>query len=124
MNTTPIKVLVAEDDKFLMKVYETKLSKEGFEFIPASDGAMAISKIESEKPNIILLDLIMPNKNGFEVLETIKANPELKDIPVLILSNLGQESDIEKGIALGAVDFIVKSNMSIQEVVDKIRELT
>lgn len=124
MTNEPVKVLVAEDDNFLMKVYQSKLIKEGFQIIAATDGEMAIEKIEKERPDIVLLDLIMPVKNGFEVLEEINANPELKKIPVLILSNLGQESDIEKGIQLGAVDFIVKSNMSIQGVVDKIRSLT
>jgi CheY-like chemotaxis protein len=117
-----IKVLVAEDDKFLMKVYEAKLAKEGYTLIGARDGAEAIELIKAEKPSVILLDLVMPKKNGFEVLAEVKADDSVKDIPVIILSNLGQEADVKKGISGGAVDYIIKADMSIDEVVDKIRK--
>jgi len=79
-------------------------------------------KLKGERPDLILLDLILPKKNGFEVLQEIKANPALADIPVVILSNLGQESDIKRGMELGAADFLVKMEYSIDAVANKIRE--
>lgn len=116
------KVLVAEDDNFLMKVYEVKLNKEGFNLIMARDGEEAVKLIKSEKPDIILLDLVMPKKNGFEVLTEVKADPETKNIPILILSNLGQVEDIKKGLDAGADDYIIKADVSIEEIVEKIRK--
>ena len=111
-----------EDDEFLKRVYNLKLAKEGFEVMLASDGDEAMVKLKGERPDLILLDLILPKKNGFEVLQEIKANPALADIPVVILSNLGQESDIKRGMELGAADFLVKMEYSIDAVANKIRE--
>lgn len=116
------KILVVEDDRFLSKVYYTKLSKEGYEVVLAAEGDEAIRKVAEVKPMLILLDLILPGKNGFDVLQEIKTNDELKDIPVIIMSNLGQQSDIDRGKKLGAVDYLVKTNFSIQEVVEKITD--
>ncbi|MFH1632233.1 MAG: response regulator [bacterium] len=115
------KVLIIEDDKFLSKIYATKLKKEGIDADFALDGVEGLKKMREDKPSLILLDLILPKKDGFAVLEEMKADPKLKGIPVLILSNLGQESDIERGKKLGAKEFIVKSDTSIQEVISKIR---
>lgn len=117
------KVLVAEDDKFLSKAYAAKLKKTGFEVIVAMNGIEAVQKAKSDKPDIILLDLVMPKKDGFEALSDIKKDPTTKGIPVVILSNLGQEEDVKKGKELGAVDYLVKSNIAIQEVVDKINSV-
>ena len=114
------KVLVAEDDRFLSRAITDKLSKEGFEVLNAFDGEEAIKLAVSKKPDIILLDIIMPKKGGFEVLEGIKIKGGTK-APVIILSNLGQESDIIRGKELGAVDYMVKSNISLKEVVSKVR---
>lgn len=122
MNPSPIKILVAEDDKFLLKIYQTKLAKEGYEIVSATDGEEAVQSIKIEKPNLVILDLVMPKKNGFEVLEEIKADPELKDIPVIVLSNLGQESDVERVMQAGAVDYLIKANFSIEEVMEKIKK--
>ncbi len=115
------KILLAEDDKFISRAYKDGMERAGFEIIIALDGAEAIKKIKSENPDLILLDLIMPEKNGFEVLEEIKMDDELKNIPVVILSNLGQDSDIEKGKALGAADYLIKSNLSMKEVIEKVK---
>lgn len=115
------KIMVVEDDKFLMKIYQSKLNKEGFEVVAAHDGEEATTLIPAEMPQLILLDLIMPKKTGFEVLTEIKQNPATAQIPVLILSNLGQSSDVEKGMQLGAVDYVVKSNMSITEIIEKVK---
>lgn len=117
-----VKILVVEDDRFLSKVYYTKLTKDGFDVILAVEGDEAIRKVKEEKPDVILLDLILPGKNGFEVLEEIKADDEYSDIPVVIMSNLGQEKDIERGRKLGAVDYLVKTNYSINDVISKIKE--
>lgn len=117
------KVLVAEDDQFLLKVYLNKFKMEDYDVISALDGVEAMKKLKSEKPDILLLDLVMPEKDGFEVLCEMKMDPELKKIPVVILSNLGQESDIKKGKELGADDYMVKANFSINEVVDKVKEV-
>ncbi|MCD4761655.1 response regulator [bacterium] len=116
------KILLAEDDEFISRAYQDGLTRAGFEVITAADGVEALDKAREEKPELILLDLIMPVKNGFETLGELKANKELKDVPVIILSNLGQNSDIEKGKALGAVDYLIKSNFSMSEVIEKIKE--
>jgi DNA-binding response OmpR family regulator len=121
MSDVKFKILVAEDDRFLSKVYFTKLSAEGYDVVVASDGEEAIRKVEAEKPDLVLLDMVMPKTNGFDVLKTIKAG-DTKDIPVIILSNLGQDEDVKKGLKLGAVDYLVKTNLSIQEVVTKVKE--
>jgi len=113
------KILLAEDDKFISRAYQDGLTRAGFEVILAHDGAEAIKKIKETSPDLILLDLIMPEKDGFEVLEDIKADDKLKNIPVIILSNLGQDTDIKKGRELGAVDYLIKSNFSLDEVIKK-----
>lgn len=122
MDTQAIKILVAEDDKFLLKIYQTKLAKEGFNILIASDGEEAIQMVKSEKPSLVILDLLLPKKSGFEVLAEIKADPVTKDIPVIISSNLGQDADVEKGLKLGAADYMIKANLSITEVMDKIKK--
>ena len=121
MDKAKKKILLAEDDKFISRAYKDGMERAGFEMIIAFDGIEAIEKINREKPDLILLDLIMPDKNGFEVLEEIKMDDGLKNIPVVILSNLGQDSDIEKGKALGAADYLIKSNLSMKEVIEKVR---
>ena len=113
-------ILVVEDDVFLAKIYKTKLSKEGFELSLAHDGEEALAQIKQRKPDMILLDLMMPKKDGFEVMEELAKDPECKKIPIIILSNLGQESDVERGLALGAKDYFVKANVSLNEIIKKI----
>lgn len=110
------KVLIAEDDRFLLKMGQAKLTKSGYDVVCAQNGEEAITKAHEENPDILLLDVIMPIKNGFEALKEIRAHPKLKNKPVIILSNLGQESDLEKGKELGATDYLIKSNVSIEEV--------
>ncbi len=117
------KVLIAEDDKFLANAYRVKLQKEGFEAVIAEDGEKAMEAINTTKFDLIILDLIMPKKDGFETLEEIKSNPAMAKIPVLIASNLGQKEDIDRGMELGATDYIVKSDMSMEGLVNKINEL-
>lgn len=114
-------VMVVEDESFLSKVLSERLEDEGFARVDvAGNGEEALQKIQANPPSIILLDMILPKKNGFEVLQELKADKKLKDIPVLVLSNLGQDQDIEQAKALGAADYLVKSNFSLQKVVSKI----
>jgi DNA-binding response OmpR family regulator len=117
------KVLLAEDDKFLTQAYSHGLGRAGFAITHAPDGEIALEKIRADRPDIILLDLIMPVKNGFEVLEELQKDERLKTIPVIILSNLGQETDIQKGRELGARDYLIKSNSSMNTVIGKIKEI-
>ena len=116
------KVLIVEDDRFLSKAYTSKLKKTGFEVILAFNGKEALEKSKLEKPDIILLDLLMPKKNGWTVLADLKKNRALKNIPVIVLSNLGEEDDIKKARGFGAADYLVKSDISIQEVINKIKK--
>ena len=118
-----VKILLAEDDKFISRAYKDGLERAGFEVTLASDGVEAMKKIREIKPDLMLLDLIMPVKNGFEVLAEVKQDRELSRIPVIVISNLGQESDIQKGRDLGANDYLIKANYSMSEVVEKIKRL-
>ena len=118
-----VKILLIEDDPFLSSMYSTKFEMENFEVAAAEDGAKGLSLASSHKPDIILLDILMPKMNGFEVLEKLKTDKEMKDIPVILLTNLNQRDDIEKGMALGAVDYLIKAHFMPSEVVDKIKKV-
>jgi DNA-binding response OmpR family regulator len=117
------KILVVEDDKYLRNAFRVMLTKAGFEIQLAADGDDAIAILATFHPDLILLDLIMPKRDGFSVLKEIKNNPLWKNIPVLIASNLGQKEDIDEGIKLGAIDYIVKGNLSTEEILLKIQKL-
>lgn len=116
------KILVAEDDAALLKVYQAKLSKVGFEVKVARDGDEVGLVLQDFTPDIILLDLVMPKKDGFDVLKELKESPKLKKIPVIVTTNLGQPEDKQKATALGAVDYLVKSDTPIQGIVDRVRQ--
>lgn len=117
------KILIVEDDKFLRELINRKLRSENFETVLAVDGESALDLVVSQNPDIILLDLILPGINGFEVLGKIKDNEDIKNIPVIILSNLGQKEDVDKGMGLGAVDYLVKAHFTPSEIVDKINQV-
>ncbi len=118
-----MKILVAEDDKFLSNAYRVKFTKAGFEVKVTSDGEELLSTLPEFEPNIILLDLVMPKKDGFATLQEIKKLDKYKNIPVIVASNLGQKEDLDKAKALGANDYIVKSDMSLENLVAKIKIL-
>lgn len=117
------KVLLIEDEKFISNLLKSRLEKEGFEVKQAFDGEEAITTIETYKPDLMVLDLIMPKKSGFEVLEVISKDPAVSRTPVVVLTNLGQESDMQKVKALGAVDYHVKVRTSIDEIVESVKKL-
>lgn len=117
-----VKVLIVEDDAFLLKILVTKFTKEGFGVISTGDGAEAIPMMKAESPAFVLLDLILPNMNGFEVLAEMMTDDKLKKTPVFILSNLGQEEDMTRAKEMGAIEFLVKTDLSINEVVVKVKE--
>ncbi len=116
------KILIIEDDKFLLKLYSDKLSREGFSVSMAISGEEGLGKVRQEKPDLVLLDVILPQKNGFDILGELKLDPETKDIPVVMLTNLGQESDIKTGMDLGAVDYLVKTDFSITKLPEVVRK--
>lgn len=122
MNSGPSlkKVLVVEDEQFLATAYESKLKKAGYEIQIAYDGGQVLEILKNFIPQVIILDLILPIKDGFTVLAELKANPIYAKIPVIIASNLGQQEDIAKGKMLGAADYIVKANMSLGDIVAKV----
>lgn len=114
------KILVVEDDKFLRELLVRKLFSEGFTVESAIDSRSAFEVLSNYKPGIILLDLILPGEDGFSILEKLKKDNNLADIPVIILSNLGQQEDIDRALALGAMDFMVKANFTLDEIIGKV----
>lgn len=116
------KILIIEDDQFLQKIYGNKLRAEGFEVSQAIEGNEGLRKINEEKPNLIILDLILPGKNGFDILAEIKNNEETRGTPVIILSNLGQDKDVKRGLDMGAKDYLIKTDIKLSEVLAKVRE--
>lgn len=117
----PKKILLVEDDKFLGELMARKLAQAKYLVSRAVDANEAFEKIK-ERPDLILLDLLLPGMNGYELLETLKKDKDLAAIPVIILSNLGQREEIEKGLKLGAVDYMVKADFTTTEIIKKIQE--
>lgn len=118
-------ILLVEDDQFLSSLLKNRLTREGFTVAHADSGPAAIEILKTTRPDLMLLDLILPEKSGFEILEEIKSDPRLQGtkFPVIITSNLGQESDMAKGKDLGVVDYFVKARISIDEIVSKIKNV-
>ncbi len=117
------KILIIEDDKFLRELISRKISDEGFDVAEAVDGEEGVKKVKTEKPDLILLDLILPGIDGFEVLSRAKEDLNSASIPVIILSNLGQKEEVEKGLKLGAVDYLIKAHFTPGEIVEKIKAI-
>ena len=122
-DATSKKVLIVEDEPFLRELCSKKLTMLNYDVEIAIDGKEAIKKINSVKPGLVLLDLIIPGIDGFKVIEKIRSHPdkEVNKIPVVVLSNLGQQEDIDKAVNLGANDYLIKSNFTITEIVDKVQ---
>lgn len=115
------KILIIEDDKFLRELIVRKLTAENFEALEAVDGENGLKMLKEGKPDLVLLDLILPGIDGFEVLSRMKNDPALASMPVIILSNLGQREDVERGLKLGAADYLVKAHFTPNEIIDKVK---
>lgn len=118
------KILLVDDDLLLVRMYQRKLENDGYIVTTASNGIDALQKLFEFSPDLILLDIMMPKMNGLEVLTKIKENPQTKDIPVIMLTNVGgSDEDIERGLELGAVAYLVKARNRPAAVVEKIKEI-
>jgi len=115
-------VLVVEDTELLRRMYSDRLTQDGYRVLLAADGLEALSILRSDTPDLILLDLVMPKMSGLEVLDLLKKDPRLAPIPVIVLSNLGQEADIARGVEMGAVDYLVKNDAKPSDIAAKIAE--
>lgn len=118
-----LKIVWVEDDKFLVSLIQKRMEGTNAELIQVTDGAFAYDKVKEVRPNIVVLDLLMPNIDGFEILKRIKADPEIKDTPVLVLSNLGQKEEIEKAHDLGATKFVVKATIGLDGIIPEIEQM-
>ncbi|MBI4127773.1 MAG: response regulator [Parcubacteria group bacterium] len=116
-------ILLVEDDQFLGNILKTKLANEGFEVTLAIDGEEGLTQAQKLKPALIILDIILPKVDGFTVLTELKKSPATKAIPIMMLTNLGQDADIAKGKALGATDYLVKANLSAGDIAKKVKEI-
>lgn len=117
------KILLVEDDTFILEMYATKLLSFGYEVIMATDGDQALKAVKDKAPDFILLDIVLPSMDGFDVLKAIKEDPKTKAIPVVLLTNLGERSDVAKGLELGADDYLIKAHFTPSEVIQKIQQL-
>jgi CheY-like chemotaxis protein len=115
------RLLLIEDDRFLRKAAEVMLRKHGFVVYTAPDGEAGVEAAREHLPTAILCDLIMPKMQGFQVIEHLKQDPRTAAIPVIVMSNLGQESDVQRAMDAGAVAYVVKSNVALQELASRIR---
>ncbi len=116
-------IFLIEDDPFLSEIYATKIEEAGFTISVFDNPVLAIDKVKQEKVDLVLLDIVMPNMDGFEILSIIKSDPKTKGIPVIILSNLGEEENVKKGLSLGAVAYLVKAHYTPTEVVAKVKSV-
>ena len=123
MNDTKKTIVLADDESYIAIAYRDGLERAGFAVTVANNGQDALGAITHIKPDIVLLDLIMPKMNGFEVLKAVKADPALSDIPILVLSNLSQVTDEAEVLRLGATDFLIKSDYSLKQIIEKVKSV-
>lgn len=117
------KVLLVEDDVALRDIYSARFMAEDYDVVTASDGEMALTQAVKEKPELIILDVMMPKISGFDVLDILRATPETKDTKVIMMTALSQTSDIDKGKSLGADEYLVKSEVTLTDVIEKAKEV-
>ena len=122
MSDPPRSILVAEDDRFLRKAAEMALKRRGYTVLTAANGEEALRTAQSALPDLVLLDLIMPKLNGFDVLQALKKDAPTAHIPVIILSNLGQERDVQQAMEAGAAAYLIKTDLSLQSLVERVEE--
>ena len=116
-----MKILIIEDERILVNVLEEKFTKEGFEVKAAYSAEEAETILKKFRPDIILLDLLLPQKSGFDMLKELKSNPETKSISVIIVSNLGEAENLKKGLAMGADDYLIKAQHPLKEIIEKVK---
>lgn len=121
--STKLKILIVEDDTFLAGIYASRFEKEGFAVQLAIDGEQGLKLAQKALPNVILLDILLPKLDGFEVLEKLKADVRTRSIPVVLLTNLGQKEDVDKGLKLGAVDYLIKAHFMPAETVERVKKV-
>jgi len=117
------KVLLVEDDVALRDIYSARFTAENYEVVTASDGEMALTQAVKEKPELIILDVMMPKISGFDVLDILRATPETKDTKVIMMTALSQTADVDKGKSLGADEYLVKSEVTLTDVIEKAKEV-
>lgn len=117
-----IRVLIVEDDKFLLDTMAKRFSENGFTLDYASDGDKALETAKRFRPHVIILDILLPHKDGFQILEEIKKDDELKRVPVIFVSNLGTQEDIDRGKKLGAFSFLIKATVTIDEIIREVKK--
>ncbi|GBD33732.1 DNA-binding response regulator MtrA [bacterium HR34] len=123
MTEEKYKILLVEDDKFLADIYTTKFTHEGFDVLNVGDGAMVLEKAKVYKPDLVMLDLVLPNMDGWEVFEALRNDEETKNLKVVVFSNLDSQEDYEKAKKFSAIGYIVKAKNTPKDVVEKIKEL-
>lgn len=116
------KILIIEDDFFVRDLYNRELTREGFEIASAEDGPEGLLKAVEEKPDLVLLDIMLPKMSGLDVLKTLKEKEETKDIPVVLLTNLGQDSVIREGFSLGAVGYLIKAAYTPTQIIEEVKK--
>lgn len=117
------KILIIDDDPFILDMYTLKFRERGFDIDSARDGQDGVKKARDYKPDVILLDVVMPILDGFDVLRKLKSGPETKNIKIVLLTNLGQKEEVERGAALGADDYVIKAHFTPGEVVERVKKL-
>lgn len=118
----PKKILLIEDDELVYNLLEEKLEKQGYEVLIATDGQKGLDKLEETEPDLILLDMVMPGKNGFEVMEEVQENDQWSETPIIVLSNSGQPVKLKKAKKLGAQDWLIKTEFDPEEVIEKVKK--
>jgi len=116
-------ILLIEDDPFLIDIYVTKFKESGFSVEVANDGESALRYLEEKKPDLVILDIVLPQIDGWEILRKIKSAPGLKNLKVIILSNLSQKEEVERGINLGSMKYLIKAHYTPSQVVEEIKEI-
>ncbi|TSC63199.1 MAG: two-component system, OmpR family, response regulator RpaB [Parcubacteria group bacterium Gr01-1014_106] len=123
MATSKGNILLIEDDAFIAGMYQTKLAMLGYTIRVASDGEEGWTMLTTEPPDLLLLDVVLPKRDGFEILAAARKDPKLQQLPILLLTNLGQKPDVQRGLELGANDYIIKAHFTPSEVVEKIEKV-
>ncbi len=116
-------ILIVEDDTFLLNIYKTKFEFENFKVSTAENGEVGLAEARKKHPDLILLDILMPKVDGFTFLQELKKDKTIQDIPVILLTNLGQKDDVQKGLDLGAKDYIIKAHFKPSEILEKVRKV-